>query len=314
MFRAHARFGLVVLLTVGLLAALGVAALLRRRTRSATLAACALIALTSLELAPWPPFRWRDVMPTPAHRWLLDRREAVKVLDCVSAAEPAERGVPRLFGQGLFQLSATGDCSEPGLPGKLAAQEFTHLIVRRASRDGELLARRGPAAGLRLVHEFDDAWLLAVEAPPATLYLELGSDFYLRQHHADRSYRWMGRQGVLKIVSRSRSAQRVTLRLALHSMPFPRRMLYAVGSGAPLELGVATNEPTPFLLGPLELSPGATLIRLWSAEPATVADSVLHNGDRRELSVAIWEWELDEIGVSTPDPDFGDAPRALAPP
>jgi hypothetical protein len=300
MFRAHARFGIVVFLAFAALAAIGLGRLLRRgpgRTRSA---GWALVALAAFELTPFPPVRWRDVLPTRAHRWLRERAgPETKVLDCVPARERAERAVPRLFGGGLVQLPSNGDCGEPALPSKLAAQGFTHLLVRRASLDGDRLERRGLPAGLRPVFADARARLFAVEAAPAEVYLELGTGFFRRQDHGDRNYRWMGQRGTLRLVNAANAPRRATLRLVLHAMPHERRLLAALGGEAAREVGRVGLEPAPVEIGPLDLPPGESLLRLRSAEPATVADRILRNGDPRALTVALWEWH---IGVSSPGP------------
>ena len=68
MFRAYARFGVVVGLMAALLAGAGVAWLWRWPTSAGRRAAALLLALAVLEYAPFPPWRWRDVLPTRAHR------------------------------------------------------------------------------------------------------------------------------------------------------------------------------------------------------------------------------------------------------
>jgi hypothetical protein len=307
MFRAHARFGVVVLLAVSLLAAIGLAALLGRRQPAARAAAGALLALALFELTPFPPFRGRDVLPTPAHRWLRAQGGGAKVLDCVSSALPSERGVPALFGGGLVQLPANGDCSESELAGKLAAQRIELAIVRRDSLDGEVFAHRKLPPGLRLVREFETAWIVAVEAPPAPVHLEVGDGFWRRQRHDDRSYRWMGESGAIRVVNASGAPQRVALEVSLHAMPFPRTVRYELESGSSGEVGTVGLEPSPFLIGPFEIAPRGATLRLTSVEPASVADSVLHNGDLRELTVALWEWK---IGVSPPNPDVREGETA----
>jgi hypothetical protein len=292
MFRAHARFGLLVLLTTALLAAIGLAELLARRRRVSTLLAVALAALAIVELAPFPPFRGRDVLPTPAHRWLRRQPEPVRVLDCVSNRLPSELGVPALFGGGLQQLPASGDCGEPGFAAKLAARGFTHLLVRDDSPAGAALRRDPGAAGFGPVRAFEGAAVLAVASPPAPVYLELGPGFHLRQLHDDRSYRWMSQRGTIRLVNTTAATRLIALELVLHAMPTPRRVRFSFAAGADGEIGPVGLEPTPYLLPPFEVPPGGGTLELWSVEPATVADDVLHNGDPRSVSIALWEWEI----------------------
>ena len=70
MFRAYARFGVVVQLMAALLAGIGVDYLRRAGTRRAQIACLALVALAAGEYAVSPSALWRDVLPTAAHRWV----------------------------------------------------------------------------------------------------------------------------------------------------------------------------------------------------------------------------------------------------
>lgn len=66
MFRAYARFGVIVQLMVALLAAVGAEQLWRRATRRARIACVVLLALAAAEYAVWPPSMSRDVLPSQA--------------------------------------------------------------------------------------------------------------------------------------------------------------------------------------------------------------------------------------------------------
>jgi hypothetical protein len=92
MFRAYARFGVVVGLMIAMLAGAGAAWLWPASTgRRAVLL---LLGLAVLEYAPFPPWRWRDVLPTRAHRWLAAQSGAVRVLDCVPPSRVSDSVAP----------------------------------------------------------------------------------------------------------------------------------------------------------------------------------------------------------------------------
>ncbi len=164
MFRAYARFGVIVQLMAALLAGIGADWLMQARARRGRIACTALLLLAVAEYAVWPPSLWRDVLPTTAHRWVARQPAGLRVLDCARST-PAEASVPWLTGR---QLALAGgqfsDCTEPDLPGRLAAAGFTHLLVRRETTAGRWFASHTPPEGLRLLEHFGDSEVFAVSA------------------------------------------------------------------------------------------------------------------------------------------------------
>jgi len=169
MFRAYARFGVIVQLMAALLAGIGADWLLRAGTRRGRIACAALLLLAVGEYAVWPPSLWRDVLPTAAHRWVARQPAGLRVLDCARPT-PAERSVPWLTGRQLVPAGGEfEDCTQPQLPGKLAAAGFTHLLVRRETSTGRWFASHPAPEGLRLLEHFGDSEVFAVAAPPPSL-------------------------------------------------------------------------------------------------------------------------------------------------
>jgi hypothetical protein len=169
MFRAYARFGVIVQLMAALLAGVGADWLLRAGWRRGKIACAALVLLAVGEYAVWPPSLWRDVLPTAAHRWVAGQPAGVRVLDCARAA-PAENAVPWLTGRQLVLAGgAFEDCTRPDLPGQLAAAGFTHLLVRRETPAGRWFASHPPPAGLRSLAQFRDSTVFAVAPASAAI-------------------------------------------------------------------------------------------------------------------------------------------------
>lgn len=165
MFRAYARFGVVVQLMAALLAGIGCDRLLHAGSRRGKIACAALLLVTAGEYAVWPPALWRDVLPTAAHRWVARQPAEVLVLDCAKASL-AESSVPWLTGRQVLPAGGAYDnCTEPSLPGRLAAAGFTHLLVRRETTAGRWFASHPPADGLRRLEQFDDSEVFAISAP-----------------------------------------------------------------------------------------------------------------------------------------------------
>ncbi|MDH3745473.1 MAG: hypothetical protein OES47_10275 [Acidobacteriota bacterium] len=292
MFRAYARFGLVVFLATAFLAALG-AAWLSRRSRSGKILAISLVVLAAIELAPFPPFRWRDVLPTAAHRWLDDRPGPIQVLDCVSLENRAEHPSYAKFRHEIKLRGGFGDCGDPQFGLGLAARGFTHLLVRRKSPLGDWLDKRPAPTGTVQVGDFEDALLYQVQDPaPSPIRLEFTSGFHWREYLGEETYRWMSGKGILGVVNPTSVTFEAIVELRLHSFPGPRGIEVEFGQVPVTRLEV-TTEPTVYTLPTLAIPSGTHTLVLRSHEPPVVADTVLANGDVRELSIAVWDirWE-----------------------
>ena len=115
MFRSYARFGVVVQLMAALLAGIGVDRLRRAGTKRAQIVCVALVVLAAGEYAVWPPALWRDVLPTTAHRWVVQQVDHVRALDCTPLNQESE-SVQWLTGYRVTLLPGLGgfigDCAD----------------------------------------------------------------------------------------------------------------------------------------------------------------------------------------------------------
>jgi hypothetical protein len=170
MFRAYARFGVVVQLMAALLAGIGAERLWRAGPPRARIACVALLAIAAAEYAVWPPALWRDVLPTQAHRWVVGQPGGLHVLDCAPLT-PQSRSVAWLTGNRIALRGAwLDDCSEPNVIDKLSAAGYTHLLVRRDSAEGRRFASRPTPAGLQVAAQFGDGEVFAVTARAPLVY------------------------------------------------------------------------------------------------------------------------------------------------
>ena len=139
MFRAYSRFGVVVGLMAALLAGAGAAHLWRSSaTAGRRAASLVLLALAVARNGPSPPWRWRDVLPTRAHRWLASARRAAR--PGLRAAGASVRRSPSHCSATTGRCSAgpVDDCGEPRLAEKLAGMGYTHVVLRPDSRVGTM--------------------------------------------------------------------------------------------------------------------------------------------------------------------------------
>jgi hypothetical protein len=283
MFRSYARFGVVVALMFALLAGMGAAWLVSRRAHW-VLGGLLVVLFVDLMPLPW---RYRDVLPTMGHRWLADQGGDVRALDC-GAPEPAEALVPWLMHYRLTLLSGSrSDCGEPRLSEQLSALGYTHVLTRiHPSPGGDRVL---PRAGFRLVRSFPDSRVLAVEAPkPAIVTLEMPG-FYERERLGRDVWRWMGAAGWWRVNNTTSETLEAYLDIDLEALGQTRALKVESDGEAPLVCNVDPRRRR-HTLGPFLLTPGEHMLAFKTLEPATVADTLLQNGDGRALSIRIFDW------------------------
>ncbi|MFA5907252.1 MAG: hypothetical protein WC815_00590 [Vicinamibacterales bacterium] len=293
-FRSYARFGVVVQLMAALLAGIGVDWLLRSATWRARIAAAALLALVAAEYAVPPSALWRDVLPTTAHRWVMQQPEAMRILDCAPRT-PDAASIPWLTSDRILLLSeAIADCAEPNLAKKLAANGYTHVLFRRDGQRTPAIARPAEGDGLRVTASFDDGRVFAVVARPPALYTGTITGFSPREHDVEWSWRWMGAEAAWVIENTTPRPIVATLHLEAAAFHYDRRVSLLV-DGRPVQTLVVAPGRRSYVTAPFTFPRGAHELKFRPDEPPTVADEVIHNRDRRPLSIAIgtWTWAVE---------------------
>ena len=291
MFRAYARFGAIVQLMAALLAGIGAAQLLATRRRAARAWGAALVVLAIAEYAVWPQSLSRDVLPTAAHRWVMQQPAPLRVFDC----EPltAESASVSWLTGGRVALADRihDDCAEPQLASRLWASGFTHLLVRDTWERPWLDDHAG-AEGIHLDAHFADADVFSI-VPNDLVYIAAIAGFWPREHRGGASWRWMSGDASWTIVTPT-PQPRVTLEVEMHAFHVARALSVRLDDGPEQTLDVAAKARA-YRIGPLALTAGPHLLTFHSAEPATTADDVIANGDRRALSFSLgaWKWSTE---------------------
>lgn len=295
MFRAYARFGVVVQLMAVLLAGIGVDFLRRAGTRRAQLACAALVLLAAAEYAVAPSAMWRDVMPTTAHRWIAHQTGNVRALDCV-ALDRTSQSIQWLTGyRVLLATESPSDCTEPNFPEKLAATGYTHLLVRRDTAVGRWLAARPLAKGLDVAASLEDAQVLAVTAARPLIYTRRMTGFFRREHNVRGTWRWMPERAAWTITNAT--AQPVVARLSVELWAFRHaRTIDVLLDGAYVTRLVVARARRLYEVGPLIVPPGDHSLMFQATDVPTMADAAIGNGDHRSLSVAVGAWSWNARG------------------
>lgn len=290
MFRSYARFAAVVQLMAALLAGIGAARLITHGTRLSRGVAAALVVLSIADYLVWPPALWRDVLPTAAHRWVMQQTNGSRVLDC--APLTAESASIAWLTHGRIALAgADDDCAEPQLAARLWAAGFTHLLVRD-TWERQWLRGRGHAEGLQLQARFADADIFSMK-PRELVYTREISGFWPREHGNGDSWRWMGADASWTIVA-PMPRNRVMLEVDMHAFHVTRPLAVRLDAGAEQSFAVDEDSRT-YRIGPLALAAGSHRLTFHSAAPATPADQVIGNGDRRALAISMgaWKWSAE---------------------
>jgi hypothetical protein len=293
MFRAYARFGVVVQLMAALLAGIGVDWLARAGTKPARIMCVALVALAAGEYAVSPSALWRDVLPTAAHRWVAQQVDAVRVLDCTPLDQESE-SVQWLTGYRVTLLGGSiRDCTDSNLSRKLAANGYTHLLVRRDTAEGQWLADHPAPDGLRVAARFDAGQVFAVSAEPPAIYTATITGFSPREQDREWAWRWMGADAAWTIANTSRRPIVATLGLEMSAFHHARRMDLLL-DGHHLQTLLVQPSRRVYQIGPIAVMPGDQELVFHPAEEPTVAGDVINNDDRRPLSFALgtWNWTV----------------------
>jgi hypothetical protein len=287
MFRAYARFGVVVQLMAVLLAGAGLERLWRSGRVAARVAAIALVSVAAAEYAVPPASLWRDVLPTAAHRWLM-QQEGSLALDC-SPLTVESASVEWLSGQRIRMASRDTDCLEPGLASRLAADGFTHLLVRPGSFAGRLWSVRPTDEGLHLAVDVTGTRVFEVTAPVPPVYTAAMEGFFDREATGEWTWRWMGDTASWTIVNTGNAEVVAGLEVELQAFGGGRELQLTLDGRdiGVLTIGTARRFHT---VPSFAVPPGRHTLAFVPREPPSVADAILHNGDGRRLSFAVGEW------------------------
>lgn len=291
MFRSYARFGVMVQLMIVMLAGIGIDWLRRVGTRPAQVLCAALVILTVAEYSVPPSRLWRDVLPTSAHRWLMRQPGAPRALDCTRLDEESA-SVPELTGERIALLGgAIPSCEDTRLPETLAANGFSHLLVRSRTPIGRRLAERPMPDGLLLTAAFEQAQVFTVTAPRPSIYTSSMRGISDADTDAGRERRWLHAASSWIVVNTT--TRRVQAMLALElSAVHPARLQISLRD-EPVQMIVVDGPWQLRQVGPFTLGPGQHELR-FSATGMTGRSDAIRSDDSATAVVAFgnWSWTV----------------------
>ncbi len=288
MFRAYARFGLVVQLMAALLAGLGMDAL-RHRGRLSRLAAGILVCLVAAEYFVMPGGQSRDVLPTNAHRWVMDQPNARRALDCVRRT-PETESIPWLTGGRIDVLGLSPeDCRDWNVGAWLSARRIDYVLLRRDSAQADWFGRRRLPPELIEGPVFADVRVLEVNGAVPEIYTDEMFGFSPLETDDARAWRWMSTDAAWAVVNTTARSMPAALTIELQAF-HTRRHLEVRLDGVQVAILTVEPERASYALSFSGLQPGRRILQLRALEPPTPADAVMANGDTRALSVAVGAW------------------------
>jgi hypothetical protein len=233
------------------------------------------------------------VLPTTAHRWVMEQPGPMQVLDCVPYSLPSA-SVPWLMGQRVRLLGGSfSDCSEPLVAHKLAAEGFTHLLVRRGSNDAAAFGSGRLPDGMQVAARLKDGQVFKVTAATPEIYIAATRGFFPRERLGDLSWRWMGAEAAWTVVNTTSAPIVATLSLELSAFHHERPLEVRLDGRAVHSIQVAC-ERRVYQVGPFTLPSGTHQIVFHPTQGPTMAAGVVTNGDTRPLSFALsnWSWNV----------------------
>jgi hypothetical protein len=293
MFRAYARFGVVVQLMAALLAGIGAEWLWRSGTGRAKRVCVALVMLAAAEYAVWPPALWRDVLPTPAHRWIAQLPGHVRALECVPLTATA-LSTEWLTRERITVLhDALDDCAEPNLLSRLSAAGYTHVLVHPDPAAGRF-ASEDAQGGLRHVAEFDGSRVYAITAAAPSVYTAAMTSFYPREAAGGWTWRWMAGEAAWTVVNDSGRTLTASVEIEMSAFHRPRGLTVTV-DGELVQTLVVDQRRRPHRIGPLPLRPGRHQLEFRAIDRVSVPHALIANGDPRPLSIRFggWRWVVE---------------------
>ncbi len=290
MFRAYARFGVVVQLMAVLLAGVGVERLWRTGRLTARTVAVALVALAAAEYAVLPSRLWRDVLPTAAHRWVMQQEDVALTLDCAPLTVESA-SIEWLTERRIRMATAETDCLTPALADWLAADGYSHLLVRPGTRLWHTETPASGIDGLTLIATIDGGRVFEVTTGMPRVYTAATENFSPREVNADWTWQWMGDPAAWVIVNTGETASVTGLTVELQAFGAPRHLVLTLNG---VEVGVVPVDTARRVhtIAPFVVPPGRHRLTFSSREPPDVADTLLQNNDQRRLSFAVggWRW------------------------
>jgi hypothetical protein len=218
----------------------------------------------------------------------------VKVIANSSGGIPGD-ALSMYFQDDLRVTVKMEDLSKP-LSWDKMGKESDIFMVLNIPRDNTGFAVLNPGAQLLSVYPKPggSSWLKLYElsAPPCDVSISFDGAFYDIEAHSERWWYWMRDDGQVSLENPWEHNVKVDVNFT--SWSFAReRTLQIFQNGESLAELIVPVESTEFLFPDVTLEPGRNTFTFSTYPGAEVIDSVLHNGDSRDVSIALSDITLN---------------------
>lgn len=302
-WRVYSRFGLVVMLAVALLAAVGIAYAARRMrpgVAATVLIACALLVPLDLFTRPSPVVA---ALPEPPIAAVLERQPPGVVAQYPLfenaipeygwAIEQRVHGHPMLNGYtGASREESRAlwisQLSDRRTPARLALLGVRYVLLDDAVPPPGVPPAGRPRTGVRQIARAPGGALYGVTATPARALAWPAQGFAVPEGDRGRRFAWMtAEQGELDVIARCPAACRGRLRFGADSFARPRRLRVSAPDGRVL-LDRTVGLTSARFSVPLTVR-GTTRVRLDISPPPQSAQATVGGSDTRSLGVRFIE-------------------------
>lgn len=312
MFRTYARFSYVLMLCVGVLAGIGLSYVLKKQKSTAMkFVTVSLITFGILmEFSIVPP--WRNVdysKPPDVYQWL-----ARQPGDFIVAEYPLETHYHYFFYQRVHKkrlvngavINTPPDWIRRSLfeitekvPSALSALGVKYILLNKGFYERynpKVLYKISLIPGFKLIKDFGDVTVYEVVDKPAPLIFAQDG-FYNEEKWSDgRLWQWMTGEGKFVFYVKD---ERRSISLFFKATSFnQKRNLQLFLSGSLIkEIAVPhQGEEVDVMIENLNLKKGINLITLRTDPSAENIDTIIHSGDKREVSIALSDLRWETLG------------------
>jgi len=210
------------------------------------------------------------------------------------------------------------DLNDPTVPGILASLKTKYVIVHKdiyqegrlpvllqkyydpgyyASFPIEYNNGNAPdlkdSTGFKLVRIFDDSVVYKVISEPAQFMTLYGKHIGKAEDWSDGyTWRWMANNGEVTVINNTKEDKMVSIEFNAASFARVRNLDVSLNGSFLKRLQTGTKK-SKYIINDIRLIQGENLIVLHTPEGTDNINAVLHNGDMRDVSIALGEFRID---------------------